>query len=152
MLRALCHDDASDVADSLKMIVSDNDAMKEKVIGNNMDVNIENLITSHADQLTAEKGRATNENHRKTKALVEASLHQSDHTRNEILKLFNLSKKRYNSHATGIERSVKTCADCAKYTAKECIDLCVHDKIGTRTDTDTFKFEAIDGIKHPCHI
>ena len=81
------------MSDLLTIIVSDNDATKEKVISNDVDMNITNSIASYDNQLTAEKGRTTNDNHRKIKVLIEGSLHQSDHTRNDILKLLNLSKK-----------------------------------------------------------
>ena len=89
------------------IVVSDNDAMKDKVVGSDADVNIENSIASYANQLTTEKGRTTNENHRKTKILIAASLYKSDHARNDLLKLINLSIKRHNACATGIERNAK---------------------------------------------
>ena len=47
------------------IIVSENDATKEKVIGSDVDANFTNSIASHANLLTAEKGHTTNENHRK---------------------------------------------------------------------------------------
>ena len=50
------------------MIVSDDDATKEKVIGSNVDMNVTNSIASYANLLTAEKGRTTNENYRKNKS------------------------------------------------------------------------------------
>ena len=40
MLSALCHNDASKASDLLMMIVPDNNAMKEKVIGSNVDMNV----------------------------------------------------------------------------------------------------------------
>ena len=52
MLNALCHNNANNAADLLKMIVSDDDATNEKVISDGMDTSITNLIAFHANQLT----------------------------------------------------------------------------------------------------
>ena len=116
MLSALCHNDTNKASGLLTMIVSDNDATKEKVVGSNVDVNVNltNSIESYDNLLTAEKGCTTNENHRKIKFLIEASLRQSNYTRNDIIQLFNLSKKSHNDYATGIERNAKTLVDWTK--------------------------------------
>ena len=84
--------------------------------------------------------------------IIDAASHDTDDGCIEVLKIFNLNKRRQNDYFNNNERIAKIRADCTKEIEKECVDLHVNFEVSTRTDTKTFKFDVINDVKCPHRI
>ena len=152
ILKCSCDDDIHVSIDVMKMMTHDNTEMKQKIIGDAYGVNVTKAVTMHAKTLASAKGKVCNDSHESLQVIIDTSLHNNDHHRIAVLKLFNLRKRRCNDCFNNNERLVKTRADCTKETAKERIDLRVNSEVGTSMGTNTFKFDILNDVKHPHRI
>ena len=130
------------------MMACDNTVIKQKTTGDDHGVNSTKAVTMHAKNLASDKGRAFNESNEKSQVTIDAAFHGADNGRIEVLKLFNLSKRRRNDHFNRSERVAKMRADCTKETEKERASAHAHSELGAHIDTTTFKFDIINDFKH----
>lgn len=104
------------------------------------EINVTQSVVYYAEELASDKGRVKNTSHEKLEEIIKACSFKSTHRKDEIVDIFKLNKRSYESYIEGTRRNMKQKVDNTKNTAKKCVMACCHQEVGTRIDTNALNF------------